>query len=336
MSEHKKTVYKKKDFVSDQEIRWCPGCGDYAILASLQMALAKSGVPKEDVVCVSGIGCSSRLPYYLDTYGLHTIHGRAPAIATGVKLARPELNIWIVTGDGDGLSIGGNHLIHLARRNVDVNVLLFNNEIYGLTKGQFSPTSPQGAVTKTTPFGSISRSFNPAKLLLGSDATFVAKTIDTNPKQMADIMIEAQSHTGTSFVEIYQNCVIFNDKAHDLYTNRQTREDHSIYVEHARPMIFGKKKDKAIKADGLNLKIVNIEDVKEEEILVHDKTNPVLASLLIEKSHPPDFPMVLGVIYQKEEKTYNQSMYDEIERNTAKQGPQKVADLLMSGQTWTV
>lgn len=329
-------AYKKKDFVSDQEVRWCPGCGDYAILSSLQMAMTKIGRKKEDIVCISGIGCSSRLPYYMDTYGLHTIHGRAPAVATGAKLANPDLSVWIITGDGDGLSIGGNHLIHLARRNINCNVLLFNNEIYGLTKGQFSPTSQQGTVTKSTPYGSISRAFRPGKVMLGSEVTFLAKTIDTDPKSMIDIFVQAEEHKGTSFIEIYQNCVIFNDKVHDLFTNRATRDEHTVVVEHGKPMIFGKNKDKAIVADGFDLKVVQKDAVDEKDILVHDCHNAILASILVEKSSPPDFPMFLGVIYKQEAPTYEDMMFQQMEETKVKQTHKTVEELLYSGHTWQV
>ncbi len=232
-------TYKKKDFISDQEVRWCPGCGDYAILSSMQMAMTKIGKRKEDIAFISGIGCSSRFPYYMNTYGMHTIHGRAPGFATGLKTFNPDLDVWVITGDGDGLSIGGNHLIHVIRRNVNLNILLFNNEIYGLTKGQYSPTSGPGLVTKSSPFGSLDRSFTPSSLVMGAGATFYARTIDTDPKHMIETFKAASEHEGCSFIEVLQNCVIFNDKIHDKVVNRATRDDTTIRVENGKPMTFG-------------------------------------------------------------------------------------------------
>lgn len=331
------TEYKKKDFTSDQEVRWCPGCGDYSILSSLQLALTKAGKKKEDIVCVSGIGCSSRFPYYMGTYGYHTIHGRAPAIASGFKCANPQLSIWVITGDGDGLSIGGNHLIHAMRRNIDMNIILFNNEIYGLTKGQYSPTSAKGKVTKSTPHGSLDRTFSPGKLAIGSGCTYIAKTIDTDPKHMIDTMLKADKHKGTSLIEVYQNCVIFNDKVHDAYTNRQTRDENTIYLEHGKPMLFGKDKNKGIILEGFNLKVVELSDsITENDILVHDKYNEILALQLINQSHPPEFPMAIGEIFEKEENSYDEDMMAQIEYVKNKKGEKKFKDLLFSGETWTV
>lgn len=330
-------TYTRKDFVSDQEIKWCPGCGDYAILASLQQALANSGKKKEDIVCVSGIGCSSRLPYYVNSFGFHTIHGRALAISTGMKIANPNLSLWVITGDGDCLSIGGNHFIHAVRRNVDLNILLFNNEIYGLTKGQFSPTSGIGKVTKSSPYGSIDRVFRPAGLALGAGCTFIAKTMDTDPKGMTDIMLQADQHRGSSFVEVYQNCVIFNDKTHDLYTNRATREDNAIFLEHGKPMIFGKEKNKGIVLKNLKLEVVELGgSVKESDLLVHDKHNESLAHLLISHSHPPEFPMVMGVLYQKSEPTYDQLYWEQLNKVMQKTGKQTVKEIILSDETWEV
>ena len=239
--------YKKSDFVSDQEVKWCPGCGDYAILSAVQLAMTKLGRKREDIAFVSGIGCSSRFPYYMNTYGMHTIHGRAPAFASGLKLHNPNLSVWVITGDGDGMSIGGNHLIHAIRRNVNMNIILFNNEIYGLTKGQYSPTSEVGLVTKSTPYGAVDRPFTPGSLALGAGATFFARTIDTDPKHMQEVFLAAEAHQGTSFIEVFQNCVIFNDKVHDQYTNRQTRDEHTIRLKHGEPMTFGKKCEKELK-----------------------------------------------------------------------------------------
>lgn len=330
--------YKKKDFANDNEVRWCPGCGDYSILSSLQMALTKVGKKKEDIVCVSGIGCSSRFPYYMGTYGFHTIHGRAPAIASGIKVANPDLSLWIITGDGDGMSIGGNHLIHAMRRNIDFNILLFNNEIYGLTKGQYSPTTEKGKVTKSSPYGVVDRPFNTGKLALGSGATFLAKTIDTDPKHIMEMMVSADQHRGTSFLEIYQNCVIFNDKVHDAYTNRQTRDDNTLYLEHGQPMLFGKEKNKGIRMKGFNLEVVTLGEngVSISDILVHDKHNEVLAYQLLTFSDPPHFPMAIGVIFEKADNSYEKDFQEQVEMVKSKKGVKSVSQLLYSGETWKV
>lgn len=330
--------YTKKDFVSDQEIRWCPGCGDYAILSSLQLALSKMGKKKEETVCISGIGCSSRFPYYMNTYGLHTIHGRAPAFATGLKLQNPELSVWVITGDGDGMSIGGNHLIHVLRRNVDLNILLFNNEIYGLTKGQYSPTSKQGLVTKSTPYGSLDRKFSTAKLALGASATFIARTIDTDPKHMMEIFTAAYEHKGTSFVEIFQNCVIFNDKVHDDYTNRKTRDDTSIRLEHGKPMIYGANRDKGLILQGPRLKTVTIgqDGITENDLLVHDETDENL-SFMLGNLTPPNDPVPLGILRKVAVPSYEAQVNDQIQQIKEKNNNKaSVADLLHSGDTWTV
>lgn len=325
----------KKDFVTDQEVRWCPGCGDYAILAATQMAMAKLGVPKEKYVCVSGIGCSSRFPYYMNTYGLHTIHGRAPTIATGMKLHNPDLKVWIFTGDGDSLSIGGNHFIHLIRKNIDVNLILFNNEIYGLTKGQYSPTSRAGTVSKSTPFGSIDNSFTPASLALGAGATFFARTLDTDPKHMQEVFIEASKHKGISIVEVLQNCVIFNDKIHDVYTNKETRPDTTIQIEDGKPLIFGKDKDKCLVIDGFSFKVKNVQDVLDKDIASHDSKNLNLAHALA-SLHAPEFPLVLGILRQVTEATYEDNLEEQIKVVTEMKGKGKVFDLLHSGDTWDV
>ncbi len=329
--------YTRKDFCSDQEVKWCPGCGDYVILASLQQALATTGKKKEDIVCVSGIGCSSRLPYYVDSYGFHTIHGRAPSIASGIKLSNPNLSVWVITGDGDGLSIGGNHFIHAMRRNINMNVILFNNQIYGLTKGQYSPTSEPGKITKSTPYGSLDHAFRPGTLALGAGCTFLAKALDTDPKGMTEAMVGADLHKGTSFIEVYQNCVIFNDKTHDLYANRNTRPDMTLMVEHGKPMVFGKERNKGIILNGLKLEVVELGDrYKEEDLLVHDKHNETLAYMLVEYSHPPHFPMVLGVLYEKEQSTYEHMMEEQIKAVKEKKGEGVFKELLYSGETWTV
>ena len=292
MSEAKvKKTYTKQDFTSDQAVRWCPGCGDYAILAQTQKVFPDLGVDKENLVFISGIGCSSRFPYYMDTYGFHTIHGRAPAIASGVKLANPDLSVWVVTGDGDGLSIGGNHTIHLLRRNLDINVMLFNNRIYGLTKGQYSPTSEVGKVTKSTPMGSLDRPFNPLTLALGAGATFVSRTIDKETKHLQEMIKKSHVHKGTSFMEIYQNCNIFNDGAFSSLTDKETKSDTVLWLENNNPMVFGAEKNKGIRLDGNVPKVVEIGDKWSiDDILVHDESDYVIASLLSNMTYNEDFP----------------------------------------------
>ncbi len=290
-----------KDYASDQDVRWCPGCGDYSILAQVQRTLPDIiEKEKEKVVWVSGIGCSSRIPYYLDTYGFHGIHGRAPAIATGVKVANPELDVWVATGDGDLLSIGGNHFIHTCRRNIDLKILLFNNRIYGLTKGQYSPTSEKGKITKTSPYGSVDYPFNPISLAIGSEATFIARAIDRNPKHLQEMIKRAGAHKGTAFLEIYQNCNIFNDGAFSLLTEKDTKEDHILYLEHGKPMVFGKDLDKGIKLDGAKPIIVDLTtgSFTKDDILVHDEfsTEPILAMILAHITDDPAFPTPIGVL----------------------------------------
>jgi 2-oxoglutarate ferredoxin oxidoreductase subunit beta len=304
----------------------------------LQLALTKVGKKKEDIVCVSGIGCSSRFPYYMGTYGYHTIHGRALAVATGIKCANPSLSLWVITGDGDGMSIGGNHLIHALRRNIDMNILLFNNEIYGLTKGQYSPTSEKGTITKSSPYGSIDRPFNTGKLAMGSGTTFLAKTIDTDPKHMMEMMIKADQHKGISFVELYQNCVIFNDKIHDEYTNRQTRDDNCLYLEDGHPMLFGKEKTKGIISKNFNLEVVEIgqNGITLNDILVHDKYNEALAYQLLGHSNPPLFPMAIGVIFEKVASTYDEDLVAQIAKVKEKKGKSTFKEVLFSGDTWEV
>jgi len=331
-------AYTKKDFTSDQEVKWCPGCGDYAILSSVQLAMTKIGKKKEEIVFISGIGCSSRFPYYMNTYGMHTIHGRAPAVATGLLLQNPNLSVWVVTGDGDGLSIGGNHLIHTLRRNVNLRILVFNNEIYGLTKGQYSPTSHKGLVTKSSPYGSVDRAFSPCQLALGAGATFIAKTLDTDPKHMMDIFVAAEQHQGISFIEIYQNCVIFNDAVHDPYTAKETREDLSIRLTAGAPMIFGKEKNKGIRLKGVNPEIVEIgkDGVTQENILVYDPTNPFMAQLAINLSYP-DFPMTLGILkHEKKLTSYEVDFHRQIEEVKTKKGMGDMQKVLSSGDTWEV
>lgn len=324
------SIYTKKDFVSDQQVKWCPGCGDYAILSSVQQSMAKIGVAPKDIAVVSGIGCSSRFPYYMGTYGMHTIHGRAPAFATGLKVQNPDLSLWVITGDGDGLSIGANHFAHLIRRNVNLNLILFNNEIYGLTKGQYSPTSSKGLKTKSSPMGSIDRPFHPADFILGSGSTYFARTIDTDPKHMTDVFIDSNNHKGSSIIEVYQNCVIFNDKVHDEYTNRSTRDESTVRLTHGEKILFGTNLDKGLILDGFDLKVVSSDN---KNILVHDKHNRVLASLLAAKN--PSIPVSLGTIYEAQDiAVYEQDVEYQIQE--AKKNAISVQDLLESGNTWMV
>jgi 2-oxoglutarate ferredoxin oxidoreductase subunit beta len=326
----------KKDFTSDQEVRWCPGCGDYTILAAVQMMMPKIGKKKEDVVFVSGIGCSSRFPYYMNTYGMHTIHGRACAIATGLKCHNPDLSVWVITGDGDGLSIGGNHTIHAVRRNIDVNILLFNNEIYGLTKGQYSPTSRPGTVAKSTPYGSIDNAFQPSQLALGAGATFFARTMDTDVKHMQETFLAAAAFKGCSFVEVLQNCIIFNDKIHDPITNRATKEENVLYLTDGAPMLFGKDQSKGIMLDGLKPKVVEIgkDGIGVKDILVHDTKNAALASILALMKHP-EFPVPMGVLRSHEEPTYNESLINQIDSIKAK-GSKSLQEVVKSSNFWVV
>jgi 2-oxoglutarate ferredoxin oxidoreductase subunit beta len=326
----------RKDFVSDQDVRWCPGCGDYAILAQVQKVMPELGVPRERIVFISGIGCSSRFPYYMNTYGFHSIHGRAPAIATGLKVARPELSVWVVTGDGDALSIGGNHLIHILRRNVDVNILLFNNRIYGLTKGQYSPTSEQGKMTKSTPLGSADYPFNPIAVALGADSSFVARTVDVEAKHLQDIVRRAHAHRGTSFVEILQNCNIFNDGAFSGLTEKDTKADAQLVLEHGRPLVFGKNRDKGIRLRGHALEIVQLGDgITAADLVVHDETDPVLAFLL-STMNPPKFPTPIGVFRAVTRETYENIVTEQIHTAKQRQGEGDLDELLNRGDTWTV
>jgi 2-oxoglutarate ferredoxin oxidoreductase subunit beta len=324
---------KAKDFKSDQEIRWCPGCGDYSIIAGVQAVLADIGVARENVVMVSGIGCSSRFPYYMETYGFHGIHGRANAIATGVKVANPDLQVWVITGDGDGLSIGGNHMIHSLRRNVDLKIILFNNEIYGLTKGQYSPTSPQGLQTKTSPFGSVDAPFNPLQLALGSGSTFVARTLDTQPKHMKEVLAAAAAHKGSAFVEVWQNCVIFNDGAFKNWTDKTTRDEQTIMLQPGQPMVFGKDHDKGLKIDGFALKVV-----PAAEASVWDPTvaSAGPAFVMTQLDIDPSMPRPFGVFRAVQQPTLDELVHEQINTVTAKRGPGSIRDLLYTPDCWTV
>ena len=328
----------RKDFVSDQEVRWCPGCGDYAILAAVQRALPDMDVVRERTVFVSGIGCSSRFPYYMNTYGFHTIHGRAPALATGLKLANPELDVWIITGDGDGLSIGGNHLLHVLRRNVDVQLMLFNNRIYGLTKGQYSPTSLLGQRSPSTPMGSVDAPLNPTVFALGSGARFVARGIDTSVKTLGTVLTEARAHRGASFVEILQNCPVFNDAAWEGVTARDVASDNQMWVEHGKPLLFGKDKNKGLRiVDGGTIEIVTVGEngITEADIAIHDETNRTLAFLLAQLALP-DHPMAFGVLYRDPREAYDKAVTEQNAAAVAKLGDGDMNALLRSGHTWTV
>ncbi|MEX0748329.1 MAG: 2-oxoacid:ferredoxin oxidoreductase subunit beta [Rhodothermales bacterium] len=327
----------RKDFTSDQDVRWCPGCGDYAILATVQRLMPDLGVSKENTVFVSGIGCSSRFPYYMNTYGMHSIHGRAPAIATGLKASRPELDVWIITGDGDALSIGGNHLIHLMRRNVNVQLLLFNNQIYGLTKGQYSPTSEQGKITKSTPFGSIDHPFNPLTVALGADATFVARSMDRDPKHLQDILRRAHAHRGTAFVEIYQNCNIFNDGAFFTYTEKATKAKSTVFLEHGKPLVY-ENGTRGIRLDGFHLESLDLTGGtwSINDCLVYDESSMELSNIVARMFWQEDLPRPFGVFYREERATYEDLLHTQISGITAKRGIGDLKTLLHAGDTWVI
>ena len=327
----------KKDFASDQDVRWCPGCGDYAILSTVQRLLPELGVKKENQVFISGIGCSGRFPYYMDTYGMHSIHGRAPAVATGVKSSNPELDVWIVTGDGDALSIGGNHLLHILRRNLDAQILLFNNEIYGLTKGQYSPTSEQGKVTKSTPYGSIDHPFNPVAVALGADATFVARTMDRDPQHMKAMMRASYEHKGTAFLEIYQNCNIFNDGAFFEFTERETKSDRALFVEDGEPLTFADGA-KGIRLDGLTPQAVDLEagDWSVDDCLVYDASSEEMANVIGRMFWQEDLPRPFGVLYREDRPTYEDLLHDQVREVRETKGAGDLDALLRQGDTWEI
>jgi len=327
-------TYTKKDFESDQAVRWCPGCGDYAILAQTQKTMPTFGRKKEEFVFVSGIGCSSRFPYYMNSYGFHSIHGRAPAVATGVKIANPDLSVWVITGDGDGLSIGGNHFMHALRRNMDINILLFNNRIYGLTKGQYSPTSEVGKVTKASPFGSLDIPLNPPSLALGAQATFVARTIDRWQAHLSQMLERSYRHDGGSLIEIYQNCNIFNDGAFEEYTSAD-KFDNIIELKHGEPMVFAKG-TKGIKLDGFTPTVIDMEKHSVDDLLIHDETNLDLAHIIANWTSHPVLPEPIGVIYSVDKPTYNSEMVAQVDSAVKQKGAGKVQDLLNAGDTWTV
>ncbi len=334
------TKYTFKDFKSDQEIRWCPGCGDTAILMAVQKAMAQLDHKKEDYAVISGIGCSSRFPYYMNTYGFHGIHGRAGVLASGVKVANPKLSVWQITGDGDALAIGGNHFIHEVRRNVNLNILLFNNQIYGLTKGQYSPTSLFGQVTKSSPYGTIEKPFNPGELVLGAHGKFFARSLDVKVKETSEILVQADKHEGASVVEILQNCVIYNHGAFFDITSKETRDDNQLWLEHGKPMIFGKEKNKGLILDGFSLKVVTIGEngITEADILVHDahEKTPYLHLALINMSLADGYPVAFGIIRQVADQTYDQLLEKQIEDVKAKSKITCMDDLLNSGSTWLI
>jgi 2-oxoglutarate ferredoxin oxidoreductase subunit beta len=328
----------RKDFQTDQEVRWCPGCGDYAILSAVQQVFPELGIPKEQFVVVSGIGCSSRFPYYMNTFGFHTIHGRAPSVATGLKMARPDLEVWIATGDGDSMSIGGNHLIHTLRRNVGVKILMFNNRIYGLTKGQYSPTSEQGKKTKSTPIGSIDYPFNPLSLALGAGATFVARSVDVFQPHLRETLRRAAQHKGTAYVEIYQNCNIFNDKAFTYMTDKETKDDNVLYLEHGKPLVFGKAKDRGIRMRGTQMEVIQLGNgLGPDDCLVWDESleNPATAFLAAQLL-PPEFPTALGVFRNVDRPAYEVQVADQIRHEVERAGSGRLEDLLRAGDTWVV
>jgi len=333
-----KLPYTRENFVSGQEVRWCPGCGDYSILATMQRTLAKFDLPREKYVFISGIGCSSRFPYYMNTYGFHSIHGRAPTIATGLRCINPELSIWVITGDGDGLSIGGNHLMHSMRRNINFNILLVNNRIYGLTKGQYSPTSPIGKVTKSTPEGSIDYPINSLCIAIASEATFIARTLDSIPTHMGSVLEQAMKHKGVSFVEIYQNCNIFNDKAFEPVTGRDNRDDRMVLLEHGKPLIFGKEKNKAIRLKGLQLEMVDYTpSMDPKELLVHNEHDPEPSyAYLLTRMEYPEMPVPFGVFRNITKPTYDDMLEAQVQQAVKAKGKGNLKDLIYGPDTWTV
>jgi len=327
-----------KDLSSDQEVRWCPGCGDYSILAQMKKALAPLGIPREKMVFISGIGCSSRFPYYMNTFGFHTIHGRAPTLATGLKACRPDLSVWVITGDGDGLSIGGNHLVHAIRRNIDLKIILFNNEIYGLTKGQYSPTSRLGTRTKSSPLGSIDNPLRPLSLAIGAEASFVARTVDVDINHLTETLKRAAAHKGTAFVEIYQNCKIFNDGVFEYATDKSVKADNNLYLEHGKPLIFGKDRSKGIRLHGLDPEVVTLGNgITVDDLLIHDERaeEPSLAYLLSRMVHPR-FPECFGVFRSVARPVYDEVLNKQIEDVIRAKGRGKLEDLFTSDDTWVV
>ena len=330
-----------KDFATDQEVRWCPGCGDYSILAQVQKVMPSLGIPKEDIVIISGIGCSSRFPYYMNTYGMHSIHGRATAIASGLKATRPELSVWIVTGDGDSLSIGGNHTIHLLRRNFDLNILLFNNQIYGLTKGQYSPTSEENKVTKSTPYGSIDHPFNPLALAMGADAGFVARSMDRDPKHLQQMLLRSHQHKGSSFLEIYQNCNIFNDGAFEIFTEKGSKPVETLFLEQGKPLVFGAKQDKGIRLDGFRPTVVELGNgISTDDLWIHDEKDFYKAQILVRMFDDPriegHLPRPFGIFYENDRPCYEDMLNLQVEEVIRSKGKGDLDKLLRGNETWTI
>lgn len=335
------TAMTSKDFATDQEVRWCPGCGDYSILAQVQKVMPGLGIPRENIVIISGIGCSSRFPYYMNTYGMHSIHGRATAIASGLKASRPELSVWVVTGDGDSLSIGGNHTIHLLRRNFDINILLFNNQIYGLTKGQYSPTSESKKITKSTPYGSLDHPFNPLALAMGADATFIARTMDRDPKHLQQSLIRANQHKGASFLEIYQNCNIFNDGAFEVFTEKSTKPEETLFLEEGKPLLYGSQMNKGIKLDGFKPVVVDIGNgVSADDLWIHDEKDFYKAQILVRMFDDPriegHLPRPFGVFYETDRLSYEDLMSMQIEEVISTRGKGDLDKLLRGNETWKI
>ena len=329
-----------KDFSSGQDVKWCPGCGDYSILKQVQTIFPDLGVPKENLVFISGIGCSSRFTYYMDTYGMHSIHGRAAAISSGVKMANPNLDVWMVSGDGDALSIGGNHFIHFFRKNFNIKMLVFNNQIYSLTKGQYSPTSEKGKVTKTTPYGSLEEPFNPSELALGAKASFISRTLDRDPKHMQAILKRAHEHHGATFVEVYQNCPVFNDGAFFAYSEKDTKKEQAIYLEQGKPLIFGNDNEKGIILDGWKPVVVNLKDGSHsvDQLWVHDEKDKIKATILTSFAdhHDVEFPRPFGVLYLENRATYDDSLVEQLQLINAKSGRKSLDKILSGDKTWTI
>ena len=339
-TEKNPTPLTAKDLKTDQDVRWCPGCGDYSILKQVQSVRPDIGVEREDMVFISGIGCSSRFPYYMNTYGMHSIHGRATAVASGLKATRPELSVWIITGDGDSLSIGGNHLIHLLRRNFDVNILMFNNQIYGLTKGQYSPTSELGKRTKSTPLGSVDHPFNPLSLTMGADATFVARSLDRDPMHLREILKKANEHKGASMIEIYQNCNVFNDGAFELFSDKRTKLENTIMLEEGQPMIYGEERDKGIVLDGYRPKMVSLDEVSVDDLWIHDSSDRIKADMLVRFFDDPNiegnFPRPFGIFYQEDRFTYDDALNEQLEAHIEESGSGDLDALLRGNNTWVI
>lgn len=329
----------KKDFKLDTSVKWCAGCGAHSVLSSIQGTLPETGIKKEDVVTVSGIGCSSRFPYYIDTYGFHSLHGRASAIASGIKVANPNLSVWVMTGDGDSMAIGGNHFIHIIRRNINVNIILFNNKIYGLTKGQYSPTTPKGSITKTSPEGTIENPFQPGELTMGAQGTFFARVVDSDPKMMKDVFLQAAEHKGTSVVEVLLNCVIFANEVHKDITGKDVREDHQIFLKHGEPMIFGKERNKGIRYSCNRLEVVTIgeDGITEDDLMVHDATNPDDSMHYnLVRMGLPEYPVAMGVIRAAESTVFESMMHEQVNHAKAETKIKTVNDLLRSGNTFRI